>query len=140
MKKRKVFIVLIIVLFLLIAVCCIFYFTNNRTYKINLPELEKLESITLEKDGNEKIITNNEEMKEILEILKGKERNTKTQSIQDEPVNISNKIKVEMNFKEIGEFILFIYEKDNKYYIEQPYNGIYRISGDEYNSIEKYIR
>ena len=140
MKKRNVFIVLIIILFLLIAVCCIYYFTNNRTYKINLPELEKLESITLEKDGNEKIITNDEEIKEVLEILKGKERNTKTQSIQDEPVNISNKIKIEINFKEIGQSILFIYEKDNKCYIEQPYNGIYKISGDEYKSIEKYTR
>ena len=26
------------------------------------------------------------------------------------------------------------------YYIEQPYNGIYQISGDEYNSIEKLVR
>ena len=138
MKKRNIFIALIIILFLLIAVCFIYYFTNNRTYKINLPELEKLESITLEKDENEKIITNNEEMKEILEILKG--RNTKTESIQDEPVNISNKVKIKINFKEIGQSILFIYEKDNKCYIEQPYNGIYKISGDEYNSIEKYIR
>ncbi len=30
--------------------------------------------------------------------------------------------------------------KNNSYYIEQPYNGIYQISGDEYNSIEKLVR
>ena len=136
MKKRNIFIILTMLLFL----CVFYYFTNNKTYKINLPELEKLESITLEKDENEKIITDNEKMKDMLETLKGRERKTKIQSIQDEPVNISNKIKIRINFKEIGQSILFIYEKDNKYYIEQPYNGIYKISKDEYNSIEKYIR
>ena len=33
----------------------------------------------------------------------------------------------------------FVYKKNGKYFIEQPYNGIYRISPDEYNSIGKYI-
>ena len=33
-----------------------------------------------------------------------------------------------------------VYKKNNSYYIEQPYNGIYQISGDEYNSIEKLVR
>ena len=34
----------------------------------------------------------------------------------------------------------FYPKKNNSYYIEQPYNGIYQISGDEYNSIEKLVR
>lgn len=35
--------------------------------------------------------------------------------------------------------ITSVYKKNGKYFIEQPYNGIYRISPDEYNSIGKYI-
>lgn len=35
---------------------------------------------------------------------------------------------------------VFVYRKINKCFIEQPYNEIYRISSDEYNSIKKYIK
>lgn len=60
--------------------------------------------------------------------------------MQDYPVNAENIMKFELQFKEQGTSTLFVYMKKDKYYIEQPYNGIYRISGDEYNSIQKYIR
>ena len=140
MKKKNVFIVIFIILLLVMAIWIFYHFMNNsRTYVLNLPQLEKLESISLEKDTTVKTISENEEIEDILNVLKGNGRTTKSESIQDSPVNTSSKIRVNFHFKESGTSTVFVYEKNDKYYIEQPYNGIYRISMDEYNSIEKYV-
>ena len=138
--QRKFFIILIIILLMLMILGIFYYFMNRRTYNLNLPQLEKLESISLEQDTNKKVINDNEKMKDIINILNERERTSKEESIQDSPVNTTNKIKIDFNFKETGASTLFVYERNNKYYIEQPYNGIYRISMDEYNSMEKYIK
>ena len=138
--QRKFFIILIIILLMLMILGIFYYFMNSRTYNLKLPQLEKLESISLEQDTNKKVINDNEKMKDIINILNERERTSKEESIQDSPVNTSNKVKIDFNFKETGASTLFVYERNNKYYIEQPYNGIYRISMDEYNSIEKYIK
>ena len=138
--QRKFFIILIIILLMLMILGIFYYFINSRTYNLKLPQLEKLESISLEQDTNKKVINDNEKMKDIINILNERERTSKEESIQDSPVNTSNKVKINFNFKETGASTLFVYERNNKYYIEQPYNGIYRISMDEYNSIEKYTK
>ena len=138
--QRKFFIILIIILLMLMILGIFYYFINSRTYNLKLPQLEKLESISLEQDTNKKVINDKEKMKDIINILNERERTSKEESIQDSPVNTSNKVKIDFNFKETGASTLFVYERNNKYYIEQPYNGIYRISMDEYNSIEKYTK
>ena len=138
--QRKFFIILIIILLMLMILGIFYYFMNRRTYNLNLPQLEKLESISLEQDTNKKVINDNEKMKDIINILNERERTSKEESIQDSPVNTSNKVKIDFNFKETGASTLFVYERNNEYYIEQPYNGIYRISMDEYNSIKKYTK
>ena len=137
--QRKFFIILIIILLMLMILGIFYYFMNSRTYNLNLPQLEKLESISLEQDTNKKVINDNEKMKDIINILNETKRTSKEESIQDSPVNTTNKIKIDFYFKETGASTLFVYERNNKYYIEQPYNGIYIISINEYNSIEKYI-
>ena len=42
---------------------------NRRTYNLNPPQLEKLESISLEQDTNKKVINDNEKMKDIINII-----------------------------------------------------------------------
>ena len=116
------------------------YTIMRRTYTLNLPQLEKLESISLNQNEKDISINGREEMKDILYVLNGTKRVTKNESIQDAPVNIDDEIKVDFHFIEAGVSTIFVYNKNNSYYIEQPYNGIYQISGDEYNSIEKLVR
>ena len=65
-KQRNIFIVLVITLFLLMIVGIFHHFMNNRTYTLNLPQLENLESISLEQNANGKVISDNEEMKDII--------------------------------------------------------------------------
>ena len=141
MKNRNVlFMILVIIVLGLLVAGVMYYFQDRITYSLNLPQLEKLKSISLEQNANGKVISGNEEMKDILYVLNGTKRITKQESIQDAPVNIDNEIKVDFNFIEGGTSTIFVYKKYNNYYIEQPYNGIYQISGDEYNSIEKLVR
>ena len=141
MKNRNALFVILGIIVLVVLVIGVFYhFRDRRTYTLNLPQLEKLESISLNQNEKDIIINDTEEMKDILYVLNGTKRVTKNESIQDAPVNIDDEIKVDFHFIEAGVSTIFVYKKNNSYYIEQPYNGIYQISGDEYNSIEKLVR
>ena len=115
---------------------------SKKEYTLTLPKEENIESVFFEKDNNKKEVKDTEEIKDIIYVLSGsgKGRTTKEESIQDYPVNAENIIKIEFDFKEGGQSLLYVYKKCEKMYIEVPYNGIYRISGDEYNSMEKYTR
>ncbi len=140
---KKEIIIFIIVLFLCTgAVVGIYCYNklNKRTYSLELPIAEEISNITLEKNTKYIDVNNSQEIKNIVEILEKTKRTTKKESIQDMPVNVENEIKI--NFKITNNEIktIFVYKRKNKYYIEQPYNGIYEINQDEYNSIEKYIK
>lgn len=142
MKTSKIvlFAALGIIVLVVLVIGIFYHFRDRRTYTLNLPQLEKLESISLNQNEKDISINGREEMKDILYVLNGTKRVTKNESIQDAPVNIDDEIKVDFHFIEAGVSTIFVYKKNNSYYIEQPYNGIYQISGDEYNSIEKLVR
>lgn len=139
---KKEIIIFIIVLFLCIgAVTGIYCYNklNKRTYSLELPIVEEISNITLEKNVKNIEVNDSQEIKNIIDILGGIKRITKKESIQDMPVNVENEIKINFNIINNVTETIFVYKKKNKYYIEQPYNGIYEISENEYNSIEKYI-
>lgn len=138
--KKVVFIVLGIIAVIIVALGLAYHFRDRRTYELNLPEIEKIARIELEQNADGVALFGSEEIKDIRDVLYGVKRITETESIQDSPVNVDDEIKVNFYFDEENCSTLFVYKKNFKYYIEQPYNGIYRISADEYNAIEKYIR
>lgn len=141
--KRKKTIIFILILFMCIgAVLGIFCYNklNKSTYSLNLPSSDSVYNIILEQNGKIIEIGNKEEIKDIVDVIIEVKRTTKEESIQDSPINVNNEIKVDFEFGDNKIATMFVYEKNDKHYIEQPYNGIYRISPDEYNSIEKYLR
>ena len=115
---------------------------SKKEYTLTLPKEENIESVFFEKDNNKKEVKDTEEIKDIIYVLSGsgKGRTTNEESVQDYPVNAEDIIKIEFNLKDENQSTLFVYKKNGKMYIETPYNGIYRINGDEYNSMEKYTR
>ena len=141
-KSRNVFLILIFILLLIGIIGGIVYsFKNRRTYLLQLPQFETLESISLTQEGKETAVVKDlEEMQKIIDILTGTKRITKSASVQDSPVNVLNEIKVVFNSFENENVTLYVYSKNGKYFIEQPYNGIYRMSNDEYNAILKYVQ
>lgn len=141
MKNKKIFpIMAIITIFIVgIAMGVSGCFMGGRTYELNLPKFENLRSISIERNAEKTVIDGSEEMEDFLNILTGDGRTTRSASVQDAPVNADEVIKVEFNFSETGASTIFVYQKSGKYYIEQPYNGIYQISADDYNGIERII-
>ena len=89
MKNKNVLFAVLGIIVLVVLVIGIFYhFRDRRTYTLNLPQLEKLESISLNQNEKDISINGREEMKDILYVLNGTKRVTKNESIQDAPVNI----------------------------------------------------
>lgn len=144
-NNKKSFILLGILIAILLIVAVAYKHRDRRTYELNLPQVEELSKIELKKDGMSIGIYKTEEITDIINVLSGVKRITKTESIQDFPTNIDNEIQVDFTFKEDIEYkageisTIFLYEKNERDYIEQPYNGIYQISADEYNSIKVYL-
>lgn len=139
-NKKVVFIVLGILLIIIFALGLAYHFRDRRTYELNLPEIEAITRIELERKADGVALFRIEEMEDVINVLYGVKRITETESIQDSPINVDDKIKIDFYYNEENCSTVFVYKKNFKYYIEQPYNGIYRISADEYNAIEKYIR
>lgn len=137
--KKKLFILVGIILFVLILIVILFHYNNKRTYTINLSQTESVKNIVLKQAKNEKKYHDKETIEEILDSIGEVKRLTRKESIQDYPVNASNVIEVNLYFNKTDKTTIFVYNKGKKYYIEQPYNGIYDFSVEEYNELTKYI-
>ena len=137
MKKEKM-IFIIILLVCVGGALGILYF-NKSSYTLNIPSDDSVYNINLEQNGKKIEVSEQDKIKDIIYIISEVKRTTTSESIQDSPINVENEIKIDFKYKENKTSTVFVYKKKGKYFIEQPYNGIYRISPDEYNSIEKYI-
>ena len=114
---------------------------KNKEYVINLFELKEISSITIDtlaQYDNKKEFKDKESIEEIYEVFADKKTNV--ESVNDIPVNPD--ILYFVKFKnDSGNYkSAYIYKKDNQYYIEQPYNGIYQVTEDEYTRIEKVVK
>lgn len=140
MKKGKM-IFIIILLVCVGGVLGILYFNkiNKYSYTLNIPSDDSVYSINLEQNGKRIEVSEQDKIKDIIYIISEVKRTTTNESIQDSPINVENEIKIDFEYEENKTSTVFVYKKNGKYFIEQSYNGIYRISPDEYNSIEKYI-
>ena len=141
MQKRN----LIFIIVLLVCVSTILgVLYSNKVYKsfyvLNIPSEGNVYNISLEKNWKRTKVNEQDKIKNIINIIGGVKRTTTNESVQDSPINVENEIKIDFEYDENKTSTVFVYKKKGKYFIEQPYNGIYRISLDDYSSIEKYIR
>ena len=114
---------------------------KNKEYAINLFELEEISSITIDtlaQYDNEKEFKDEETIEEIYEVFADKK--TSIESVNDIPVNPDILYFVKLKNNSGNYKSAYIYKKDNQYYIEQPYNGIYQVTEDEYTRIEKVVK
>ena len=141
MVKNKKMIILIVIFVCTGVVLGILYYNDTKkcSYTLNLPLDDSVYSINMEQEDKVVMIDEQEKIKDIMFVISKVKGTTTNKSVQDSPVNAENVIKINIEYSESNILTLFIYKKKNKYFIEQPYNGIYRISFDEYYSIEKYI-
>ena len=124
--------------YILSVVCCIAVLAlcacGKKAEPIVLPDAEDVFSVDI-KIGEDTVSYSDEAwIGRLIEDFSGAEP-TGEECVQDAPA-VENYIKMDFQFGE-GTSTLFAYEKNGKYYIEQPYQGIYRIKEETYRQLQE---
>ncbi len=132
MKKVSFVFVIIICL----ALICVIFLHNTfpKAKPIILPETYDIKSITLTVKEENKNYSDKKVIENIISALKSS-KPTRKQSISDNPPIDIDYIKIDFVLSN-GTNTLFIYEKDDKYFAERPYTGIYSIDKPTYDLIK----
>lgn len=111
----------------------------GRVWNLRLPDPDALRSVTLTQDEESAEVSDSGAIENLLALLSGEGRTTREESIQDMPVNADDVLQVDFFFKEKGASTLFVFARRDRFYIEQPYNGIYEISENDYVALESFF-
>ena len=130
----------IIKLIVIIAVAGIMYggvyvLSNNK--KINLPKMGEVEEVLIKEDNRVVTISDKKEIEKIYKIIENKKSMKK--SVTDTPKDVKKLTKISFIIGDDEKNIMNIYMKDDMYYLEQPYNGIFKLSKKEYEDIMMYL-
>lgn len=97
---------------------------GKKVAPITLPQTDEITSIDITFGENTVSHSDKTWISEIIADISSSEP-TKKESVQDCP-QVESYIKIDFQF-ETGTSTIFAYEDSGKYYIEQPYQGIYKI-------------
>lgn len=113
---------------------------NQETYEITIPSLDEVTFVSIDSLSQYDNVTEFDDKEEIAKIYHIFRNQTATQeSINDNPVNHPD-ILFLVTFEKNDETTkVYIYKKNNQYYIEQPYNGIYTIAKRDFETIQNLV-
>lgn len=97
---------------------------SDRAEPIILPDLEEVISVKVSEDDDELVYTDVEDISSIISKI-NEAKATSKPTVQDNPVNVDNYYSVYITANEEQSTTLYIYKEKSKWYIEQPYQGIY---------------
>lgn len=137
-KKLKIFIGIAIIMVVVLAIFIVVQI-NQETYEITIPSLDEITLVSIDSLSQYDNVTEFDGKEEIAKIYHIFRNQTTTQeSINDNPVNPD--ILFLVTFKKNDETTkVYIYKKNNQYYIEQPYNGIYTIAKRDFETIQNLV-
>ncbi|MDD7102328.1 MAG: DUF5301 domain-containing protein [Candidatus Faecenecus gallistercoris] len=137
-KKLKIFIGIAIIMVVVLAIFIVVQI-NQETYEITIPSLDEVTLVSIDSLSQYDNVTEFDDKEEIAKIYHIFRNQTTTQeSINDNPVNPD--ILFLVTFKKNDETTkVYIYKKNNQYYIEQPYNGIYTIAKRDFETIQNLV-
>ena len=110
---------------LVLALICVFGLIGcgQQAEPIVLPAVDEIDSMNITTFDNSEISYSNKEwIEQFVDILANTEATNK-ESVQDIP-NVENYGKVDISYDN-KKTTIFYYTEKGKYYIEQPYQGIY---------------
>ena len=125
---KKIFSLFLCVAFVLTLGAC-----GKKASPITLPQADEITSVDISVG---KCTVSHSDITWIDEIITGllnSELTTK-ESVQDVP-QLESYIRIDFQYK-TGTSTIFAYEDKGKYYIEQPYQGIYEIDSQLFNKLE----
>ena len=107
---------------------------GKKAAPITLPQADKITSIDITIEENTVSHSDKTWISEIIADISSSEP-TKKESVQDCP-QVESYIKIDVQF-ETGTSTIFAYEDSGKYYIEQPYQGIYKIDSQLFERLQE---
>lgn len=139
MKKKLKFFIGIAIIMVVVLAIFIAVQINQETYKITIPSLDEITLVSIDSLSQYDNVTEFDDKEEIAKIYHiFRNQTTKQESINDNPVNPD--ILFLVTFKKNDETTkVYIYKKNNQYYIEQPYNGIYTIAKRDFETIQNLV-
>lgn len=139
MKKKLKFFIGIAIIMVVVLAIFIAVQIHQETYEITIPSLEKITLVSIDSLSQYDNVTEFKDKEAITKIYHIFRNQTTTQeSINDNPVNPD--ILFLVTFKKNDETTkVYIYKKNNQYYIEQPYNGIYTIAKKDFETIQNLV-
>ena len=126
--KKYVSIFLCLVCVLTLVAC------GKKAVPITLPQTDEVISIDITVGENTVSHSDKTWISEIIADISSSEP-TKKESVQDVP-QAESYIKIDFQF-ETGTSTIFAYEDSGKYYIEQPYQGIYKINSKLFERLQE---
>lgn len=127
--KRYFFIALIVIPAIFLSAC-----SANKDSPLLLPSRADVISVSMSCDEKEEKITDKEAIDKLLSDLSTVSMKSK-ESYNDAP-NADNYIKIsfEVSDGQSGS-VIYIFEESGKFFIEQPYNGVFSIEESQYSAI-----
>lgn len=143
MKNKNKLVSILVVIFVAIAIIGIIWYKleTRQVYVPDIPNSHNLSSISYELESGSVTVMTEEEMDKVLNGIYELDLSTKSVSVQDYPTDAENLVAIRLYYKEedtVGNF--YIYKKNEKYYFEEPYNGIYKITEEDYNYIIDLVK
>ena len=135
-KKRylKIFLSCLLALFVCVAIMFIIYKSNDKVRDVYavvfVTDIDKME---MSEGDIIKEITSKDDIELVFDILANLKEGT--ESINDFPVNATKIVKLNLIYSK-DNVVVYAYMRDNKYYFETPYGGIFLTTEENYNKIK----
>lgn len=142
MKRNILIISIVIVIFIVISIAILYFgvlFKNVYRLDETIFDITKITNITIKDNGKGFVIGTNENMKELLNIIKGNDRSTRKQSVNDAP-NVEKIIHIDVNYSDNSYKRIYVYNYGINYYLELPYEGVYKLSKNDYTLIKSFLK
>ena len=137
MKIRKNEIIKLIVIIVLVCIMFVVVYVLLNNKKINLTKMGEIDEILIKDDNRVVTISDKKEIEKIYKVIENKKSLKK--SVTDTPNDAKKLTKISFIIGADEKNIMNIYMKDDMYYLEQPYNGIFKLSKKEYEDIMMYL-
>lgn len=133
-KKPAFWVILVsVIACVVLAVCLLTNPTSPSSQRIVLPDAAAIVSVDITTEDDLIHHTDAAWISDVIHNISESEPTDKI-SVQDTP-NIDSYIKIDFNFEK-DTSTLFAYEDNGKYYVEQPYQGIFEISSRLYQRLQ----
>lgn len=119
---------------------CDFGKEETYKYKLALYNLNEIDNVTIDTLGqydNNIEITDKSKIKVIYYMFEGKKSNKASKG--DNPEDPDKLYSVSFNTEHTSRS-LYIYEKDGKYYIEEPNEGLYKSNEEDFEKLESMLK